>query len=98
MRVDAGVTLTHEEMAQFIEQVLRDYSIYSADRNNLTEIAAALRREQWRTIDGAPEVSRFGFLAGHVGSERIDHCFGRDTAVRLMHTHYRELPAPPEGV
>jgi len=51
---------------------------------------------QWKPIADAPYVSRFGFLAGHVGSERIDHCFHRDTAIRLMHTHYRDLPTPPE--
>ena len=93
--------MTHEEMAQVLDAAAEGR--FRMDRESpLPEAcragAAALRAMGWKPIADAPNVSRFGFIAGHVGSERMDHCFDRDTAIWLMHTHYRELPAPPEGV
>lgn len=86
-RTDGEAVRAKENLAQ----LLRELEATKAG-------AAALRREQWRPIADAPETSRFGFLAGHAGSRRMDHCFDQYTAVRFLHTHYRELPSPPEGV
>jgi hypothetical protein len=63
--------------------------------------AEALRAMAWKPIADAPDVIEHGALWGHRypdGRFHSDALTHRDTAMRLMHTHYRELPAPPEGV
>lgn len=92
--------MTNEEMALRLDNLRNGRLAITCEpeyEDALKAGAAALRAGAWKPIADAPEVSRFGFLVGHVGSERIDHCFHRDTAKRLLHTHYRDLPAPPEG-
>lgn len=51
--------MTNEEMAQAIEQVLRDYSIYSNDAAKLAKIAAALRAADRNADSRAAELKRW---------------------------------------
>ena len=88
-----GTTCSYTDLVANAELVITSRNHIRAIVEELLERRAAM---EWKPIADAPYVSRFGFLAGHVGSERIDHCFHRDTAIRLMHTHYRDLPTPPE--